>query len=112
MSASAQHSGAQNTAFERGVTMCANLAWHFHELHSVLGFRTAGFDTPLNSAGEVIYDILGRLAVAAPQTAEPGHSFLDEITDLPQTFKIIVTCQAHGSIPSSLWSSSYILFVE
>lgn len=111
-SASKQQNDAQNAVFERGISMCASLAWHFHELNSVLGFRTAGYDTTLSAAGEIIYDILGRLAVAAPQAAEGGHSFLDEIADLPQTFKIIVTCQPHGSIPASLWSSSYVLFVE
>ena len=101
-----------NARFERSVAMCASLAWHFHELHSILGFRTAGFDAPLSTANETIYDILRSLAIAEPTSPQPGHSFLEELTDLPQTFKIIVTCQPHGSIPPGLWSSSYILFVE
>ena len=66
----------------------------------------------LASAGEVIYDILGQLAVAAPQAVEAGRIVSRRDRGLPQTFKIVVTCQPHGSIPASLWSSSYILFVE
>ena len=101
-----------NTSFERGVSMCASLAWHFHELNSVLGFRTVGSETPLNASGEVIYDILGQLAIAAPHTVEAGRALLEEIADIPQTFKIIITCQPHGSIPASLWGSSYVLFID
>jgi len=99
-------------AFERGVSLCASLAWHFYELDSVLGFRTAGFETPVAPAGEVIYEILRRLAVAAPLPAEPGRSFLGELADSSQLFKIILTRQPRGSIPSSLWSSGYVLFLE
>ena len=109
---SAQQNSGQNAAFERAVSMCASIAWHFHELNSVLGFRTAGHETLPEAGSEAIYDILRQLAMAAPQPIEAGRSFLDEIKDMPQTFKIVVTCQPHGSIPASLWSSSYILFVE
>jgi len=103
---------ASDQAFERGVSLCASLAWHFYELDSVLGFRTAGYETPVAPAGEVIHDILRRLAVAAPLPAEPGRSFLSELADSSQLFKIILTRQPRGSIPSSLWSSGYVLFLE
>ncbi len=101
-----------DAAFNRGVTLCASLAWHFHEIDSVLAFRTAGFETPMAPAGEIIYDILDRLATIAPQPAQAGHTFLAELANWPQIFKIILTNQPRGSIPTSLWSSSYILFVD
>jgi uncharacterized protein (DUF58 family) len=108
---SAAHA-ALDPAFERAVTLCASLAWHFYEIESVLAFRTAGFETPMAPAGEVIYDILDHLAAAAPQPAAPGRSFLGELADSPQIFKIILTRQPRGSIPTNLWGSSYILFLE
>ena len=40
------------------------------------------------------------------------NAFLHELADSPQVFKIIITSQPRGSIPTSLWSSSYILFVD
>jgi uncharacterized protein (DUF58 family) len=103
---------ASDLAFERGVSLCASLAWHFYEIDSVLGFRTAGLETPVAPADEVIYDILRHLAVAAPQPAETGPSFLNELADSSQLFKIILTRQQRGSIPTSLWSSGYVLFLE
>jgi hypothetical protein len=30
----------------------------------------------------------------------------------PELFKIIVTSQPHGSVPASVWSSSYVVFLE
>jgi len=102
-------------AFDRGVGLCASLAWHFYEVNSVLGFRGAGFQTPMAPAGEVIYDILGYLATAELAEKKPGETdpaLLEELADSPALFKIILTCQPRGSIPTSLWSSSYILFLN
>ena len=44
-------------------------------------------------AGENIYDILRHLAAAAPEP-RAGKSFLSELADLPQMFKIILTAPA------------------
>ena len=104
-------SGSSDPLFERGVALCASLAWHFHELDSVLAFRSGGFGTPMGSASESIYSILRHLAAAAPLPAPAGRSFLDELAAEPDVFKIIVTRQSRESVPASLWSSSYILFL-
>jgi uncharacterized protein (DUF58 family) len=96
--------------FERGVALCASLAWHFYEINSVLAFRSGAFETAMAPAGENIYAILRCLASAAP--ADSDRSLLTELADLPQTFKIILTAQPRGSIPTSLWSTSYIAFLE
>ncbi len=124
-SASPEEQSKAEAAFERGVTLCASLAWHFYQQESVLGFRTAGFETPIAPAGEVIYDLLGSLARATP-TRSPsksasarssgegknGNAFLDELVDAPNLFKIIFTCQPPGSIPTNLWNTSYIFFLN
>jgi uncharacterized protein (DUF58 family) len=101
---------SHDAIFERGVALCASLAWHFYEINSVLGFRCGTFETPMAPAGENIYAVLGHLAAATP--ADSMSSVLSDLVDLPQTFKIILTAQPRGSIPTSLWSTSYIAFLE
>jgi uncharacterized protein (DUF58 family) len=98
--------------FERAVALCAGLAWHFHEINSVLEFRSAGFATPQVTAGEIIYDILRCLASVTPLKPPAGTNFLDSLSDATDVFKIILTSQPRGSIPTDLWSSSYFLFVS
>src|SRR5216684_7410793 len=58
--------------FERAVTLCAGLAWHFYEINSVLEFRSAGFATPRVSANDIIYDVLRYLASVTPLKQQPG----------------------------------------
>jgi uncharacterized protein (DUF58 family) len=98
--------------FERAVTLCAGLAWHFHEINSVIEFRSAGFATPRMSAAEVIYDILRYLASVTPLKQESGKNFLNTLGDTHDIFKIVLTNQPSGSIPSSLWNTAYFLFVS
>lgn len=102
---------APDPQFERGVTLCASLAWHFHEMDSVLAFRSGGFDAPMGPAADSIYGILRHLAGVQPEPATPGRSFLDELAAEPDVFKIILTRRPRAAIPASLWSSSYIIFV-
>jgi uncharacterized protein (DUF58 family) len=98
--------------FERAVTLCAGLAWHFYEINSVIEFRSAGFATPRMSAADVIYDILRYLASVTPLKQQPGKSFLDTLGDTSDIFKIVLTSHPRGSIPSPLWTSAYFLFVS
>jgi uncharacterized protein (DUF58 family) len=98
--------------FERAVTLCAGLAWHFYEINSVIEFRSAGFATPRMSAAEIIYDILRYLASVTPLKQQPGKSFLDTLGDTTDIFKIVLTSHPRGSIPSPLWTSAYFLFVS
>jgi len=98
--------------FERAVTLCAGLAWHFYEINSVMEFRSAGFATPRMGAGEIIHDILRYLASVAPLKQEPGKNFLDTLGETPDIFKIVLTSHPQGTIPSSLWNTAYFLFVS
>src|SRR6266849_6943830 len=93
--------------FERAVTLCACLAWHFYEIDSVIEFRSARMATPLGPAAEIIYDILKHLALAAPELlAASREDFLADLAQESHIYKIILTSRARGSIPTSLWSSS------
>ena len=103
---------ATNERFERAVTICASLAWHFYENNSLLQFRTAGVETPLAPADEIIFAILEHLAIAQPLPSDPHQSLMADLAASPELFKIIVTSQPHGSVPASVWSSSYVVFLD
>ncbi len=98
--------------FERTVTLCAGIAWHFFERNALLQFRTAGLETPLLPAEENIFAILRHLALAQPLQADPKHTLLADLAASPELFKIIVTSQPRGSIPASLWHTSYVVFLD
>jgi len=106
--AAAEHS----ERFERAVSMAACIAWHFHEIRSVIQFRTDRFATPVAPAGEIIYDTLRTLALIEPETSAIGGAFLDDLADDREMFKIIITARPQRSIPTALWSSSYFLFID
>ena len=98
--------------FERAISLTASIAWHFHEIGSVIQFRTDRFSTPMAPAGEIIYDALGALARVEPDASMAGGAFLDDLVRDQEVFKIIVTRRPQHSIPTALWSSSYIVFID
>jgi uncharacterized protein (DUF58 family) len=98
--------------FERAVAVCASLAWHFLERDTLLQFRTAGIETPLAPAGEIIFSILRHLALVQPLPADPHHALINEMAVSPGLFKIVVTSQPRGSISATLWHSAYIVFLD
>jgi uncharacterized protein (DUF58 family) len=99
-------------AFDRAVTFCAELAWHFYQSNARLQFRSVGFETPLAPAEDIIFAILRHLALAKHSTGDAPRTELTELAPEPELFKIIVTGQPRGSIPATLWNSSYIVFLE
>jgi uncharacterized protein (DUF58 family) len=98
--------------FEKAVTMCAALAWHFYERNATLQFRTAGFETPLLEAGEIIFEILRYLATAKSQPPDLKHTLLSDLAGAPDIFRVIVTSESRGSIPSNIWNQSWVIFLE
>jgi uncharacterized protein (DUF58 family) len=98
--------------FEKAVTMCAALAWHFYERNAILQFRTAGFETPLVEAEEVVFDILRHLATAKPLPPDPERLLLTDMTSARDLFRVIVTSESRGSIPSTIWNRSWVIFLE
>jgi uncharacterized protein (DUF58 family) len=98
--------------FDRAVTLCAGLAWHFYERNAFLQFRSVGIETSLAPADEVIFTILRHLALAQPLNDDPQRVELADLAANPDLFKVIVTSQPRGSIPDILWHSSYVIFLE
>jgi len=78
----------------------------------VIGFRTPDGEVPLGPAVENVYDVLRQLAAIQARAHEPGRNFLRELADESLVFKIVLTSQPRGSIPTTLWSTSYILFTD
>jgi uncharacterized protein (DUF58 family) len=107
-----QESSGTNEHFERTVTICASLAWHFYEKASQLQFRSATVETRLAPAEELIFAILQDLALAQPLPPDPDQKLMADLAASPDLFKIIVTCKPRGSIPASVWSSSYVIFLD
>lgn len=101
-----------NARFERAVSMCAALAWHFYERNAILQFRTSGFETPFAAANEIIFDILRNLATATPLPADPQRSLLASLGGTPELYRVIVTSESRGAIPSNIWNQSWVIFLD
>jgi uncharacterized protein (DUF58 family) len=97
--------------FEKAVDLCACLAWHFSEIGAELQFVTQGFGTRLQRASEVLYPILERLALVEPCFESDSSHFQETPAGVPG-FQILFTSQPRGSIPTALWSTSYVIFFD
>ncbi|MGH9773435.1 MAG: DUF58 domain-containing protein [Candidatus Acidiferrales bacterium] len=98
--------------FERAVSLTASIAWHFYEIDAVMQFRTDRFVTPMASASEIIYLLLRELAFLQFNSASAGGVFLDSLAEETEVFKIILTRRPQASIPTSIWASSYVIFID
>lgn len=98
--------------FESAVSLCAAIAWSFHERGALLQYRSAGIDVPLAPAAENIFAVLRHLATVQPRLAAPDAVPLSEFAADAESFKLIVTAQPRGTIPGEIWNSSYIVFAE
>lgn len=91
------------SAYEAAVELAASLAWHFHEQDTQLAFAAPGY------AGSAdIFAFLRHLALAQPAAAPSILSALP----LTQDYNIVLTAQPRGSLPTSLWASAYIIFMD
>jgi len=98
--------------FEKAVTFCACLAWHFYEIDAQMQFLCNGFETPMAFSGEIIYPVLETLALIEPKVGPATDDLLARIAASPRGFNIILTAQPRGSIPTNLWGSSYLVFID
>jgi len=114
--------------FERAVNLSACLAWHFYEIDAQMRFVTQGFETPMAPAAEVVYATLEALALVEPKWLDGpdrpnrvgpgegrdigGSALLAQLATGERGFNIVVTSRPRGSIPTSLWESSYMVFAD
>lgn len=104
--------GAREARFERAVSLAASIAWHFHGINAVMQFRTDRTATEMAPAVDIIYDVLRELAFQVPKEAGTEESFMDPLASESDVFKIILTSRSQNTIPSALWSSSYLIFID
>ncbi len=102
----------EKARFERTVELCAAIAWNFHERSALLEFRSAAAMVPLAPASENIFAVLRQLALVEALPVDAKQHRLTELAAEAESFKIIVTSQPRGSIPSEIWNSSYVVFAE
>ena len=103
---------ADKQQFELAVSLCAAIAWSFHERGALLQYRSAGVNVPLAPATENIFEVLRHLATVEPLRVSREANPLSEFASDPESFKLIVTAQARGTIPAGVWNSSYVVFAE
>ena len=89
--------------YERAVGLCASLAWHFDNESAELSFAAPGYD-----GSKDIYRFLALLAVIEAQARK---SVIDTLP-ASEEYNIIVTARPRGTVPTAVWASSYLLFVE
>ncbi len=89
-------------SFERGVTLCAGMAWHFAETGALLEFRTPGMDLPLAPARDIIFDVLAALARVSPSRGAAAAEMLTKAPIDPSAFPIVFT--GNGGSASSFAS--------
>jgi uncharacterized protein (DUF58 family) len=97
--------------FERGVKLAACLAWHFFQIAAEIEFRTDRLVAPMAPSSDTIWTTLRELAIIEPRLAAPGESFLAKLPEEPHLFKIILTAQPRGTIPTQFWTTAYVIFM-
>ena len=92
-----------HAAYEEAVAMAASLSWHFAGQDTDISFVA-----PNHKAGVDIYAFLEYLAIVQPQS---DRSVLEEL-DPSDDYNLILTARPRGTIPTSLWSCSYLIFLQ
>lgn len=95
-------------AFERGVSLCASLAWHFAESAALMEFRAPEIDLPLAPAREVIFEILSVLARVRPQHGAAGGSPLDAAPVDPAALPVVFSGRAGARPGSASHEAGYV----
>jgi uncharacterized protein (DUF58 family) len=90
--------------YESAVELCASLAWHFAEADTELSFVAPGY-----SGSPDLADFLHYLALVEPAASE---SVLDHLPISVDDYNLIITARPQGSLPTELWASSYIIFMD
>jgi len=99
-------------AYEKAVDLAASLAWHFADEAAELSFAIAGQPRTRD-----LHQFLAALAVVEPQPkpAEQGSSPHDSLHQMKLAtsgeYNIVITARPRGNLPTTLWNSSYFVFV-
>lgn len=89
-------------AYEHAVSVAASLAWHFTGQNVEMSYAAQGY-----SGEPDLYEFWQYLAVVQPVSGEPLESLPDSAD-----FNVIITARRPGTIPTSLWAGSYIIYMH
>ena len=89
-------------AYEHAVSMAASLAGHFTGENIELSYAAPGYP---GASG--LRDFWNYLALVQPSG---GASVLDSLP-VSGDYNIVITARPPGSIPTALWSSSYVIYM-
>jgi uncharacterized protein (DUF58 family) len=92
--------------YENAVSLAATLACHFATENVELSFAGSGY-----LGGTSLEDFLRYLALIQPQPAAAyGENVLDALP-VSSDYNVILTARKPGTLPSSLWHSSYVIYI-
>ena len=91
-------------AYEKAVSMAATLACHFNGQNVELSFAGSGY-----KRNEDLNEFLRYLALIHPARSE--ESVLDTLP-VSTDYNVILTARTPGTLPSALWESSYVIYME
>lgn len=90
--------------YEHGVSLAATLAVHFAEENVELSFAGSAYPGGLN-----LPDFLRYLALIQPT---PNPESVLEFLPVSSDYNVILTARTPGTLPSSLWFSSYVIYMQ
>ena len=90
-------------AYERMVSLAASLAWRLTQEHVFLSFVSQEYE----GTGD-IYGFLESMASVAPKS---GPSLLETLRGSTD-YSVVFTAEKRGTIPASMWATSYFVFTE
>ncbi len=85
------------------VSLAGSLAWRLAQENVFLSFASQDFEGTAD-----VHDFLQYLATI---TAKSQVSILESLTGSTD-YSVVFTSQKRGTIPASMWASSYFLFAE
>lgn len=88
--------------YESAVRLAASLAWHFADGTTDMSFAGPGYAGPQESLSFLKY-----LAVVQPGP----HTLPLETLACADAYNLVITARQRGSIPTQLWTNSYIIFI-
>jgi uncharacterized protein (DUF58 family) len=111
------------SAYERAIDLTASLAWHFAAQEAEVSFVIAG-----QPRTQDLHKFLQGLAIIQPTHIEPrpkdtsgaatANKFAEDTLYVgnpgaggSDEYNIIVTARSRGSLPTTLWASSYFVFM-
>ncbi len=90
-------------AYERMVSLATSLAWRLTQEHVFLSFVSQEY--------EGIGDIYGFLHSMASISPKSGQSLLETLRGSTD-YSVVFTAEKRGTIPASMWATSYFVFAD